>query len=206
MRMTARAVLLAAFLLARPATAGAASIYGDGEQPGGRVETPPPGTGYHLEMLAVDAASLTAVVTGGVIEGNHGYNPLVSEVLRGAGVSGYVLGGPIVHLVHRQYGRAGISLALRVGLPMLGAVVGLSTASCHPDEWFCGAGEAAAGVAIGSAAAMVIDNLFVVPSAHHASLEPAPVAARARPSAALRVAPRLIATPNVAVFGVGGQF
>ena len=205
MRMT-RAVLWAAFLLALPSTAGAASISGDGEEPGGRVETPPPGTGYHLEVLAIDAASLTTAITGGVIEGNHAYSPRVSDVLLGAGVSGYVLGGPIVHLAHRQYGRAGISLALRVGLPMLGAVVGLSTASCRPDEWFCGVGQAAAGVAIGSAAAMVIDNMFVVPSAHHSSLDPAPVAARARPSAALRVAPRLVAAPNVAVLGVGGQF
>lgn len=203
--MTARAVLFAAFLLARPSTAATAPpVSGDSEEPVARVDRPPPGTGYHLQMLAVDAASITTAITGFAVEANH-YNPRVSDVLVGAGMGGYVLGGPIVHLAHRQYGRAGISLALRVGLPIVGGLVGLSTATCHPDEWLCGVGELAAGFAIGSAAAVVIDNAFIVPSGH-STVDAGPVAATARPSAALRIAPRLVAAPNVAVFGVGGQF
>jgi hypothetical protein len=206
MTRTTPATLFAALLLARAASAADAPVPSDSEEPAVRADTPLPSTGYHLQMLAVDAASVASALTGFAIEGDHQYNPRVSEVLRGAGMGGYALGGPIVHLAHRQYGRAGISLALRVGLPILGAAVGAWSATCHPDEWFCGVGEAVAGFAIGSAAAIGIDNAFVVPSAGPSTVDPGPVAATAHPSAGLRLAPRLVATPNVAVLGAGGQF
>jgi hypothetical protein len=37
-----------------------------------------------------------------------------------------VLGGPIVHAVHGNFARGGISLGMRVGGPVLGALIGLS--------------------------------------------------------------------------------
>lgn len=107
-------------------------------------------------------------------------------------------------MAHRQYGRGAISLALRVGLPFLGAVIGVQTASCTPNEWFCGVPEGAAGGLIGAATAAIVDSAFVVPSA--ASSTPEPARAAAGPSAGVRFSPRLVAAPNVAMLGIGGQF
>src|SRR5207302_1759498 len=119
--------------LARPAIAIALLLAAGGAraqsvptnaEPAFRVEPPAPGTGYRLEVIASDAISVGSAIAGGEI---HAYNPRISELLRDVGVGGYFLGGPIIHLAHRQYGRAGISLALRVGLPTLGAVIGVQT-------------------------------------------------------------------------------
>ena len=74
----------------------------------------------------------------------------------------FALGGPIVHLAHRHYGRAGISLGLRLALPAIGAAVGVDLAGhqcdANPDCWgFEVISGGAVGGLIGMVAASILD-------------------------------------------------
>ncbi len=71
---------------------------------------------------------------------------------------GYALGGPLVHLVHGNRGRALGSFTLRVVLPVAGLAIGEGMSDCDSDdELFCGFGEMVIGGTIGVAAAIAID-------------------------------------------------
>jgi hypothetical protein len=90
--------------------------------------TPPPsgesaGESYRAEILAVDAASLVLALSG---------NEMGIKV---AGLT-YLLGGPIIHGAHGGGGRAGASLVMRVGMPLLGALAGaaLTQHDCSADD------------------------------------------------------------------------
>jgi hypothetical protein len=197
--------VLAVVVALAAASARAQSLPAYGEEPTARVDPPQPGTGYRLQIIAADALSVAAL--GGLaITQHYAYNPRISDVVGGAALGGYALGGPIIHMAHRQWNRGAISLALRVGLPVIGAVVGFKSATCTPGEWFCGVGEAVAGLAIGAGAAAVIDSAFVVPSSASDTPEPARATTATRPAAGLLVSPRIVATPDVAMVGVGGLF
>jgi hypothetical protein len=197
--------VLFVFMVLAGASARGQSLPTEDEHPGVPVDPPAPGTGYRLQVIAADALSVGAVLAGFAID-NYAHTPRVPQVLAAAGLGGYALGGPIIHMQHRQSYRGAISLALRVGLPIVGAAVGAWSATCTPGEWFCGVSEGVAGFAIGAGAAMVIDSAFIVPSSDSATPEPAHAAAAARPSAVLRLAPRLVATPDVTMVGLGGSF
>lgn len=41
-----------------------------------------------------------------------------------ASLASYLIGGPIVHIAHRHYGRASASVGLRIGFPVLGLLLG----------------------------------------------------------------------------------
>lgn len=104
---------------------------------------------YGWQTLVADGAAL---VTG--IAGAH----FSSEELGYLTVGGYVLGGPIVHLTRENFGRAGASLALRVGLPLTFASVGAAAADCEgSEELFCGIGEVVIGGLIGVTTAIALD-------------------------------------------------
>ena len=103
---------------------------------------------YGWQIFLTDAASVAAGFAAGGDDLNRGLAVFGS---------GYVLGGPIVHLSHGNPGHALGSLALRVGLPALGAwaLFGPERA-CHdtPDtEGSCGEdviARAVAGVVLGA--------------------------------------------------------
>lgn len=104
---------------------------------------------YGWQTLVADGAAL---VTG--IAGAH----FSSEELGYLTAGGYVLGGPIVHLTRENFGRAGASLALRVGLPLTFASVGAAAANCEgSEELFCGIGEVVIGGLIGVTTAIALD-------------------------------------------------
>jgi hypothetical protein len=197
--------VLFAFMVLAGASARGQSLPTETEEPGVRVDPPAPGTGYRLQVIAADALSVGAVLAGFAVD-SYAHTPPVSQVLVAGGLGGYALGGPIIHMQHRQWHRGAISLGLRVGLPILGAAVGAWSATCTPGEWFCGVPEGVAGFAIGAGAAMVIDSAFVVPSSDSATPEPARAAAAAGSSTGLRLSPRLVATPDVTMLGLGGNF
>lgn len=69
----------------------------------------------------------------------------------------YLLGGPIVHAAHGNWGRAAGSLGLRLGLPLAGGLAGAALAQCRQGEWFCGYAEVGMGTLIGIVAAVTID-------------------------------------------------
>jgi hypothetical protein len=71
--------------------------------------------------------------------------------------AGYVLGGPIVHLAHGSLWRAGVSLGLRVGLPLLFTAIGVQLEDCHSGEDFCGLGSVVIGGSLGILTAIVLD-------------------------------------------------
>lgn len=85
---------------------------------------------YRLTLLAVDAASVSLLVLGGLASENEG----VATAFVVSGLAGYALGAPIVHFERHQTGRAVGSFALRVGLPTPGILIAASgAASCEND-------------------------------------------------------------------------
>src|SRR5262245_33494029 len=82
-----------------------------------------------------------------------------------AGLVGFVVSGPVVHGIHeRPAGRVLGSLGLRLGLPLLGGIVGSSVADCRDAEDFddvggayCQIGYIGLGGLVGLGAAAIAD-------------------------------------------------
>jgi hypothetical protein len=93
---------------------------------------PKPQLGYGRYTLISDLGSLGIVASGAAFS-EH------AEWFVGAGLTTYALGGPIVHLVHRQYARSAASLGVRVGLPLAGLLLGDGiqqlTSGGDPHPW-----------------------------------------------------------------------
>ncbi|HTR53268.1 MAG TPA: hypothetical protein VMJ10_21380 [Kofleriaceae bacterium] len=100
---------------------------------------------YALQTLAMDGASLALIAAGSK-----------SGALVGIGIAMYFAGAPAVHIHHDQIGHAGRSLLLRVGLPVLGAIVGHAITANETEGDGDIAGPAL-GVVCGAAAASLID-------------------------------------------------
>lgn len=143
---------------------------------------------YRWQIAAVDAAGLALALSG-----------------NGTGVSlgalTYILGGPIMHGLHNEGGRMGVSLALRLGLPILLAYGGASLAQannhCRPDDDDCDSGAlggAILGFGLGVATAMVIDTAVIA----------RPIEVRRPPGATW--APQIAVTPQRVGLGVIGRF
>lgn len=83
---------------------------------------------------------------------------------------GWVGTGAAVHAYHHHYGRAVLSVGMRIGLPILGMALGESSAKgCTGD--FCDLGAVLAGGLVGMGAAEVID---LVESTDEHEVLPAP--------------------------------
>jgi hypothetical protein len=73
-------------------------------------------------------------------------------------LAAYLGGGPVIHLAHGSPGRAMGSLALRAGLPLAGALLGVAIEepSCE-GEFLCGVGGLIIGGTLGVLTASAID-------------------------------------------------
>jgi len=120
---------------------------------------------YGGETLLSDVASL-ALVFGGLkaADGNGIYDsgtPAAANALTTLGLVGYAAGAPALHLIHERPLPALGSFGLRVGLPVLGGVLGSALAQCPPpppqEYGSCGTGELVLGVSAGVLAAIVVD-------------------------------------------------
>lgn len=113
------------------------------------------------------------------------------------------LTGPMVHLANGQPGRALGSLALRGGLPLLGAFGLLATAHCGGNsEELCGLGQFLVGGLAGFALAEIID---VAVLAWKDGADESRPPTRAHKS--FEIAPSVAASANGAMgFGVVGRF
>ena len=176
--------------------------------PRARAQTAPTdgGSNYRWQVAATDAAVIGAGVAGFALEGRDGalgYVP--SNALMGIGIGGYFLGAPIVHLVHREYARAGVSLLVRVGLPIVGGAIGARFATCTPDQFLCGLDEMGKGMAVGAVVAAVVDSVLIT-SDRTPAAEPERIPTASRAPAGLLLSPRLVATANAAIVGLGGRF
>jgi hypothetical protein len=119
-------------------------------------------------------------------------------------LAGYFVAGPVVHGFHGSPGRAGLSLALRITLPILGGLVGNASATCPSEddsgEWFCGLEETLIGVLTGAGAAAVVDYAT-------AFSDSAPEPAReSRRTSWFSIAPRLAVGQSNVAMGIGGAF
>lgn len=158
---------------------------------------------YGWQILLADAASFACV---GVTE-------------QEACLLGFALSGPVVHTLHGRPGRGLASLGLRVGLPLIGALIGSAVANC-PEEppapppsngnghgsgfgtvsipSFCGLSEVALGTMIGAAGAMAVDGVL-------AFTDGEPAREASKPSR-YAFSPRLAVGQNNVAMGIGGTF
>ena len=80
-----------------------------------------------------------------------GYSPRpIARIAAYVGAAGYVLGGPIIHAARNDWGRAGLSLGLRAGLPAL--VPTIAGLTGHEIEFWH-----VAAIPIGMAGAIALD-------------------------------------------------
>jgi len=100
---------------------------------------------YALQTLAMDGASLALMAAGSK-----------SGAMVGIGLGMYLVGAPAVHLYHHQTAHAGQSMLLRVGLPLIGAVVGHAM-TANDTEGDADIAGPALGLMAGAALASVID-------------------------------------------------
>jgi hypothetical protein len=160
---------------------------------------------YGWQTLSADGATLGFLTLGGALVDNgnseSGRAVIGSFVVLGAGA--YVFGGPIVHAAHQNWGAATASLGLRVGLPLMGILIGSAVDSCgaNNDSDLCGAVGPGFGVLLGIGAAIAIDAAALgyeqVPATNAATTP--------RPLAAITT-PLVIADAHHAVLGVMGTF
>jgi hypothetical protein len=174
-----------------------------------RAESKPAADNYTWQVAATDATLISAAFAGFALEGKDAsIDYLASNTLMAVGGIGYFVGAPIVHIAHGRYGRAGVSFAIRTGLPMALGAFAAQFKSCSPNEFFCGLDEFATGFAVGAVAAAVVDSTLIATTwSSKSTAEPEPpVAVAPRAPAHLSISPRLVATQDIAMLGVGGQF
>jgi hypothetical protein len=148
---------------ADPAPPGAAAVVAPVVAPVA-VESPTT-TWYGYQTLATDGGAVAFMVALGASHDHASQQGLMVGAL-----TMYELGAPTVHFAHHQVGRGFIDLGLRIGLPVVGTVVGgalgLATASpATSSNWFAALdGEltgAIVGGTIGLISASAIDAVFL---------------------------------------------
>lgn len=132
---------------AAPATPTVPVYAASGEAPTRRVW-------YGWQTLTTDGAAL---VLAGAISGTESDGAAAGLGL--ASLAAYTLGGPVVHAAHGSPGKMGISLALRVGAPLVlggAGYVAFGGGTSSKNDWGAALGGAL-GVFFGVAGAVAID-------------------------------------------------
>ena len=111
---------------------------------------------YGAPMLVADGAALAAFGVAPHLKGTNAPTALLVS-----GLAAYLVVPPVVHLFHDHGDRALGSVALRLGLPVLGAMMGVPLGgSCHQDDDSCVAKGLYYGTLIGLGTAAIIDQLM----------------------------------------------
>jgi len=193
-------------LLALVVSSVGTSARGDDSPSTGAPGAPSPPETYTLHVLAADAASIGVLAASAAID-SASSDDTFANGLAYAGLGGLVLGGPIVHAAHGHWGRSGVSLAMRVVLPVVGASIGGAMADCQKDEFLCGLGEVAIGYMVGQATAITLDAAVLARwSTFEHTAEQPPVRPSENRTHGVTVVPRLVATSKLGLVGVGGTF
>jgi hypothetical protein len=121
---------------------------------------PPEVRWYGWQTLVADGGAVALFgLAAGFAGGNGNATTVAAAGLIGLGA--YLAGGPIIHAAHGHPGKAGVSLALRVGLPVLAWAVGfgLGSNSCHDsyDHEGCPTDYAAAATLVGVLTSVALD-------------------------------------------------
>jgi hypothetical protein len=134
-------------------------------------------TSYRAQLVGLDLATAALVSADPILhlDGNG----------IGTGLMINLVGAPLIHAVHGEWGRVGGSVALRYGLAAAGWMAGAQLA--HDDG---GNRSATMGLLLGAFTGAVIDDLFQATE-------------REQPA---RWSPRIAAGPAGAQVGIGGAF
>lgn len=145
---------------------------------------------YGWQTLLLDGTSL--IVLPAVSVGADSSAPFA------LGMIGYVAGGPFVHTAHDNGLEALSSLGVRVGLPVLGGVVGRAAADCSNSNGFlnlCPLAQVVAGIYIGMLTAAAVDASLL--AYEEQSLDE---------SSAVQIVPQLNISQRDAQFSIVGAF
>ena len=104
--------------------------------------TPQHKTWYGWQLMIADAASFALLFP-----------------TSGATVTTYLVGPPLIHAAHGQGWKAGTSIGLRLGVPLLAMLVATHASSCSNDSEGCWLGPAALGFLVGAIVAAAIDDV-----------------------------------------------
>ena len=102
---------------------------------------------YGWQIVLADLAGATVAIAATNATGAGGF------------LLAFPVAAPTVHALHGNGSAALLSLGLHVAAPLAGAYLGyqIDSATCGPEEWFCGIGGAALGVLAGAVTATVTD-------------------------------------------------
>lgn len=147
-------------------------------------------TGLFFVAASLDDAKYTS--------GSYETYQEMANVTVALSLATYVLGAPAIHLLHDQRQEAAGSFALRLGLPLAGALAGglIANASCgngHDNEIPCAFVGGLLGVLAGGASAIVLDAVVL-------AREPA------GRSTGRRVQPAFVPAAGGGTFLLAGQF
>ena len=211
MKCTAFAILVLLALLPRCANAAesvpkVSAVESEGSDPSSVTRS------YAWQTLLVDGASLSLVLWGSSLsEPGNDQGPNSGTYLIGAGIGGYVVGAPIVHLAHRQPLRALASLGLRGAVPVVLVSAGVVAVPGHcpyaqqmdqsTRRTWCDVGYVGLWELAMFAPAIVLDALLLAREE-----VPSPPSTRTSTLASLRVYPTL--SWHVLSLGIGmlGEF
>jgi hypothetical protein len=125
---------------------------------------------YGYQNLGADAVAL-----GLGIAAVDTYNR-PSDVLAWSAVGVYALGGPLVHVLHHGLTtRSLASVAMRLGLPVAGAYLGMALVHCNHQERECEGDDLGGyfiGAGLGIATAVIVDDFFLAREERHVERSP----------------------------------
>ena len=108
---------------------------------------------YRLQTLLSDLTVVGLGVVASKTDNGSG------DSLGPLAVGVYFLGAPAVHMYHHHYARAAASLALRVGLPLLGVMIGSSLGKGQCSQ-YCDNDSDLAGAVFGGMAGVLAASLI----------------------------------------------
>lgn len=141
---------------------------------------------YGWQIMAADATTVASSVFLSEL-------PIEREYVSQNFAVGYLLGGPIVHLAHRNYAAAAGSLALRAALPIAGAYAGCALNGPGED------GECDTGTVLGLFVGIVAAGAIDTAAFSYAEV-------KAKPPKSFEVTPTASFGANAATCGLQGVF
>lgn len=147
---------------------------------------------YGWKTLLADGISAGTMLTGWLLDER---DITGGQVILVGGALGYLVVPGAIHFAHQNSGRGFVSMGIRLGMPLAGAILGASlTSGC--DQVLCEEQGATIGVVSGMGAALALDATFL------AYERP-----RGRPQhevAGASLVPLVSLAPERALLGIGG--
>lgn len=150
------------------------------------------------------------VLSYGVFLAGVGQGSAAPAVL---GASSFLVTPAVIHGVHHHGGRSALSVLMRLGLPVVGALVGYGLADCPPSRYvddedpFCGWGQGLIGLGLGMVAASIVDASIAWDTVTPApAMPPAPPTSVSRHDSISFTSAGIVPTANGPRLMIGGRF